>query len=343
MKKNCFLFAGLVLLLSLFIGCGQSSSQPAAAPAPAAPAASAAPGDDIMNATDWPAGPIEFFCHAAAGGDSDFNARTFARYFEQITGKPMIITNMPGGGGTIVTSHVKNLPPDGTKGLFVHTGPMVINKVSGMCDYDFRDFDVICIPAINTSYVLAASKKSGFKTMADLAAKTKATPNTVIYGAELGGWSHLQGYLLNSAIGAPMRIIDSGSGVDKVMGLLGGRIDVGAVGANSVMDYTQTGEITIIGAFNHPRNQYLDVPTFVEQGINFKENVPYVMAFAKGTDPKIVAKMDEISRRICEIPQYAEDIKKGFMQPVIRMGRDEAIKFMTDLSNTYGQYQDKLR
>jgi hypothetical protein len=53
--------------------------------------------------------------------------------------------------------------------------------------------------------------------------------------------------------------------------------------------------------------------------------------------------MDEISRRICEIPEYAEAIKKGFMQPVARMGREEAVKFMTDLSNTYSQYQDILR
>jgi tripartite-type tricarboxylate transporter receptor subunit TctC len=251
---------------------------------------------------------------------------------------------MPGGGGTIVTSHVKNLPADGTKGLFVHTGPMVINRVTGLADYDFRDFDVICIPAINTSYVLAASKKSGIKSMADLLQKAKAAPNTVIYGAEMGGYTHLQGLIFNKVSGVTLKIVDTGSASEKVVALLSGRIDVGAVAANTIMDYHEKGDLTILAQYNDPRNENLSqFPSFKEANVDFVENIPYVMAFAKGTDPAIVAKMDEISRRICEIPEYAADLKKGFWQPVTRKNTKEAIESLTKLSENYMQYSSLLK
>ena len=44
---------------------------------------------------------INVIIGASPGGDTDFNARTMAKYFEQVTGSTMVITNMPGGGATI--------------------------------------------------------------------------------------------------------------------------------------------------------------------------------------------------------------------------------------------------
>ncbi len=58
----------------------------------------------------WPNKPIQVVVPAGAGGDTDFNARTMAKYFEKITGKTMVITNMNGGGGTIAMSQVKMRP-----------------------------------------------------------------------------------------------------------------------------------------------------------------------------------------------------------------------------------------
>ena len=97
----------------------------------------------------WPNKPVEVVLHASAGGDTDFNARTFGEFFEKETKKPLVVTNMPGASGLAATESIKATPANGYKALFTHSGPMVVNYVSGISDYDFKEFDVACIPAID--------------------------------------------------------------------------------------------------------------------------------------------------------------------------------------------------
>ena len=122
MKKRQ-LFASVMagaLLLGTLTSCGNSSSSS---------------GD---NAEEWPTKAVNVVVTASAGGDTDFNARTFATYFEKVTGQPMVITNTAGGGGSVATSEVKDSKPDGTKILFCHTGQMIVNEVAGLIDQEVK-------------------------------------------------------------------------------------------------------------------------------------------------------------------------------------------------------------
>lgn len=165
----------------------------------------------------WPTKPVQVIVPAGAGGDTDFNARQMARYFEKLAGKPMVITNVNGGSGTIGMSQVENAAPDGNTILFAHTGMLIVNEVSGMINYKFdTKLDIACIPAIDKSMVLIGSKKSGLKTVQDVVTKAKAAPNTVIYGTEMGGFSHLQGLIFQKKAGIELKFVDVGSASDKV-------------------------------------------------------------------------------------------------------------------------------
>ena len=68
--------------------------------------------------TEWPTRPVQVVVIANAGGDTDFNARTMAKYFTKITGEAMVITNVAGGGGTLAAEQVKQADPDGNTILF---------------------------------------------------------------------------------------------------------------------------------------------------------------------------------------------------------------------------------
>lgn len=297
-----------------------------------------------QTATKWPTKPVQVIVPAGAGGDTDFNARTMAKYFEKITGKSMVITNMSGGGGSIATSTVKNGPTDGSVMLFGHTGQVIVNEVAGLIDYSYKDFAIVCIPAIDKGTVLVASKKSGFKNAADIIAKAKANPGTVIYGTEIGGLTHLQGLIFQKMAGIQMKIVDVGSASDKITSLLGGRVDLASITYGAVKDYATTGDLTIIAQFNNERNQYLgNIPTFKEQGVPFAMEKPYIMAFPKGTDPAIVAKMADIMKQITTMPEYAKDLEQGFKQPVSYLGTDDAIKLLDQTRTELMQYRDMLK
>ncbi len=197
-------------------------------------------------ATDWPTKPVEFVITASAGGDTDMNARLLAKYFKEVAGVPLVITNMPGSAGSIATTNVKNAAADGTKAVFCHTGHMVINKMTGIVDYNYKDFDIATIAGMNRTYVLTASKKSGINSLDDLIAKAKAEPGKVIYGTEFGGLTYTQGLKLEQMAGIKLKTVDAGTAADRVIGLLSGRIDLGVVAYSAVKDYQTTGKMTIL-------------------------------------------------------------------------------------------------
>ncbi|MFN3525629.1 MAG: tripartite tricarboxylate transporter substrate binding protein [Paracoccus sp. (in: a-proteobacteria)] len=291
--------------------------------------------------TDWPQRTVNVIIGASPGGDTDFNARTMARYFEEITGTSMVITNMPGGGATIATSAVRDADPDGYTMLFGHTGHLIVTEVSGLADYGIDDFEICCIPAIDQGAVFVASASSGLTSVADVRA---ADAGSITFGTEFGGYSHLQGLIFQQETGAEMMVVDTGSASEKIASLLGGRIDVAGIAYGAIQDYHTAGQMVVLGQPNEERNPLLgDIPTFAEQDVDFVMNNPYIIAFPKGTDDEIVAKMEDVMRQITEIPAYADDLEQGFKQPVSFLPRDEGVARLNQIRDAYMPYREALQ
>ena len=291
----------------------------------------------------WPTRPIQVVVIANPGGDTDFNARTMAKYFNQITGKTMVVTNVAGGGGTLAAEQVKGAAADGNTILFTHPGQLIVNEVAGLTEDSFETFDIACIAGVDKSTVFVASKQSGVTSMQDLVDKSKANPGSITYGTEMGSFSHIQGLMLEKLSGAKLKMVDGGTVSDRVVGMLGGRLDMGAITYGSVQDYVQGGQMVALGQPNDERNAMLgDVPTLKEQGLDITMDKPYVVAFPKGTDPAIVKKMSDIMQQITEQPAYAEDLKK-FKQPVAFYGTEEAKQILAKTREDFMQFKDELR
>ena len=291
----------------------------------------------------WPTRPVQVVVIANPGGDTDFNARMMAKYFNEITGKTMVVTNVAGGGGTLAAEQVKGAAPDGNTILFTHPGQLIVNEVAGLTEDSYEVFDVACIAGVDKSTVFVASKQSGVTSMQDLVDKSKTNPGSITYGTEMGSFSHLQGLMLEKLTGAKLKMVDGGTVADRVVGMLGGRLDMGAITYGSVQDYVQGGQMVALGQPNAERNAMLgDVPTLKEQGLDITMDKPYVVAFPKGTDPAIVKKMSDIMQQITELPAYAEDLKK-FKQPVAFYGTEEARQILAKTREDFMQFKDELR
>lgn len=296
------------------------------------------------DATKWPTRPVQVIVPANAGGDTDFNARAMAKYFSQLTGKSMVITNMAGGGGTIAVSHVQGSQPDGNTILFAHTGQLIVNEVSGLTEDSYEALDISAIAGVDKGAVFVTGKASGLNSVDDLITKAKANPGTVIYGTEMGGFSHLQGLMFEKLAGVDLKIVDSGTASEKVTALLGGRIDLGAISYGAVHDYVVKGDMSAVAQPNAERNELLgDIKTFREQGIEMVMDKPYLIAFPKGTDPAIVAKMSEIMKQISENPDYGKELANTYKQPVSYYGTAEALEVLKNTREDFMQYKDVLR
>lgn len=296
------------------------------------------------DATEWPTRPVQVVVIANAGGDTDFNARMMAKYFTKITGKPMVVTNMAGGGGTIAADAVKSAEPDGNTILFTHTGQMIVNEVAGLSEDGFDAFDVSCIAGVDKGAVFVSAKSSGIDTLDQLVTQAKAKPGTVTYGTEMGSFSHIQGLMFEKLAGVKLKMVDSGTVSEKVVALLGKRIDLGAISYGSVQDYIASGKMSALGQPNEERNALLgDVKTFKEQGVDLVLDKPYIVAFPKGTDPAIVKKMADTMKQITEQPEYAEELKKSFKQPVSYQGTEQAIATLSKTRDSFMEFKDQMR
>ena len=296
-------------------------------------------------AAEWPSKPIQVVVPAGAGGDTDFNARQMARFFEKVTGKPMVVTNVNGGGGTIAMAQVQGAAPEGNTMFFGHTGMLIVNEVSGLIDYKFdAKMDIACIPAIDKGVVFIGSKKSGFKNVQDVVTKAKAAPGTVIYGTEMGGFSHLQGLMFAKQAGVQLKFVDVGSASDKITSLLGGRIDLASISFGPVKDYATTGDMAMVAQFSKDANPLLgNIKTFTQQGLAFDMEKPYIIGFPKGTDPVIIKKMADVMQQITKDPPYAKALEEGFKQPVSFLHTKEAIAHLNTVRDDLLQYKDLLR
>ncbi|MDD1506227.1 tripartite tricarboxylate transporter substrate binding protein [Pseudomonas sp. CNPSo 3701] len=314
-------------LLSAVVGMGAIGAQ------------SAAFADDVK----WPTRPVQVVVIANPGGDTDFNARMMAKYFNEITGKSMVVTNVAGGGGTLAAEQVKGAAADGNTILFTHPGQMIVNEVAGLTEDSYETFDISCIAGVDKSTVFVASKQAGVNNMKELIDKSKASPGSITYGTEMGSFSHLQGLMLEKLAGIKLKMVDGGTVSDRVVGMLGGRLGMGAITYGSVQDYVQGGQMVALGQPNAERNPMIgDVPTLKEQGLDITMDKPYVVAFPKGTDPAIVKKMSDIMKQITEKPEYAEDLKK-FKQPVAFYGTEEAKQILAKTREDFMQFKDQLR
>ncbi|WP_322978646.1 tripartite tricarboxylate transporter substrate binding protein [Pseudomonas sp. C11] len=297
----------------------------------------------FADEVNWPTRPIQVVVIANPGGDTDFNARMMAKYFNQITGKTMVVTNVAGGGGTLAAEQVKGAAPDGNTILFTHPGQLIVNEVAGLTQDSYETFDVACIAGVDKSTVFVASKQAGVNNMQELIDKSKANPGSVTYGTEMGSFSHLQGLMLEKLAGIKLKMVDGGTVSDRVVGMLGGRLGMGAITYGSVQDYVQGGQMVALGQPNAERNPMIgDVPTLKEQGLDITMDKPYVVAFPKGTDPAIVKKMSDLMKQITEVPEYAEDLKK-FKQPVAFYATEDAKAILAKTRNDFMQFKDDLR
>ena len=66
-----------------------------------------------MAAKAWPDKTVQVIAPFRAGGDTDFNARVYAKYLRQELGVPFVIVNIDGGGGTLGSRKAKDAAPDG--------------------------------------------------------------------------------------------------------------------------------------------------------------------------------------------------------------------------------------
>ncbi|HWP51765.1 MAG TPA: tripartite tricarboxylate transporter substrate binding protein [Clostridia bacterium] len=327
MKKIIALVLSLLLTMGL-AACGNSASS------------SAASEKSSSSGSSWPSKPITLVVPWSAGGDTDFHARTLGQYLEKELGVSVTVVNTTGGGGSVASNAVKEAEPDGYTFLAFDSA-IALNQASGITDFGYEAFEPVCLIGKSCGEFMVVRSDFPCNTVQELVDYTKEHPGEVIMAANTGATSYYAATKLQEA-GAQFNIVNAGSSSERVASLIGKQIDVSVNAYGVIKQYIQTGELKVLGCLATERSDaYADISTAKEQGVDCAYDLIYNILAPKGTDPAVVAKLNEACQKVVENnSDYAAAIKDSYGELPFFMGTQQATSYLQQESNMYLAYAD---
>ncbi|OUM01587.1 Bug family tripartite tricarboxylate transporter substrate binding protein [Variovorax sp. JS1663] len=265
-------------------------------------------------AQGYPGKPVKLVVPFPPGGITDVIARSLSNHAQQAMGQPMIVDNRPGGGGVIATDLVAKAPADGHAVLLAAIGQAVVNKhLFKKLPYDPNaDLAPVSLIAQGPN-VLVVNASSPYKTVADLLAVAKKSPEAVTFGTYGNGSSpHLQAALLMQRTGASFTHIPYKGSAPAMNDLLGGQTTFMFDSLITSLQHIKAGKLRALAVTSPKRNALLpSVPTFAEAGVSdFSFMAWYGIHVPGKTPPAVVERLrkeiDEFAHSPAIARQFAD-------------------------------------
>ena len=215
----------------------------------------------------FPSKPIRIVLAYAAGGPTDFLARTLGDKVAARVGQPVLVEARPGANERVASEHVLRSPPDGHTVLLV-APPHAINPSLFQMNYDGQKDLTGLIHLINIPPMITTHPGSGLQNFRDLVNAAKAKPGELTYGTPGNATSnHLMMELLGLIAEIRMQHIPFKGDAPAITELLGGRLTVSANTVTAGIQHVKAGRLRAIGIASRERSPLLpEVPTLYEQG-----------------------------------------------------------------------------
>ena len=241
------------------------------------------------QAQEWPHKTIHVIAPFAAASTPDTVARVIADRLEKRLGKPVVVDNRPGAGGTIGTDAIAKAAPDGhTIGVSIGgplvTAPMLYRKLAYNPELEIAPITL----AVNQPSVLVTTPAMKATSVAALVAELKRKPGAYNYASiGNGSISHLAMELVAAASGTELVHIAYPGSSQAVLALLAGDASVAVLPAVSVMPQVKAGKLRALAITTARRSSlFPEIPTLAEQGLPGIEANAWVAVIAPAATPR---------------------------------------------------------
>jgi tripartite-type tricarboxylate transporter receptor subunit TctC len=267
----------------------------------------------------YPDRPIRLIVSFPAGGSSDAIARIVQPGVEKELGQPVVVENRPGAGGMIAIDMIAKAMPDGYTIGLGGAGALGTNLGLQSMPYDPRK-DVAPVTGLASSpFILAASASLQGKSLRDIVAMAKQTPQALSIGhGGNGTLMHLTAEMLNQVAGTKIDLIPY-KGMAPVMNdLLGGHVPLGIVDPPSAIAAIEAKKIITIAITSTSRfPQMPNIPTFAESGLPGFESMGWFGIVApSGTPTDVLAKLNAAFVKVLNDPAVTKQIRALGSEPM---------------------------
>jgi len=133
----------------------------------------------IARAQAYPTRPVRLIVPIAPGGGSDIAGRLMGQWLSERLGRPFVVENRPGAGGTIGTEAVVRAPADGYTLLLCRTSNATDAALYDKLNYNFiRDIAPVAT-ITRESLVLVVNPSVPANTLPEFLAYAKANPRQI--------------------------------------------------------------------------------------------------------------------------------------------------------------------
>ncbi|KUK42362.1 MAG: Putative lipoprotein [Thermovirga lienii] len=270
----------------------------------------------VASAAWKPTRPIEIVAPAGPGGGWDTLARVVKKALEEekLVDQPIIVTNMPGGGGSTCWTYLKGKKGKGEY-LAVNSSLILLNNLLGKSKLTFRDFTVLANLQAEweTIAVKSDAPYSDLKSFFE-ALKTNPDDMPIGVGPTLGNDDHIQFLMLAKKYGVDPAtvkfVVYPETAAGQIPALLGGHIKAITISLGETLEQVKAGNLKLLGVSSPERLDILpDVPTYKEQGVDLV--FPHwrgIMA-APGLSDEQVAFWDSTLKKMVESKTWKESLK----------------------------------
>ena len=264
----------------------------------------------------YPSQPIKVICSVPSGSPIDVTARLVTNDLSNRLGKPVIIENKPGGGGTIGVGEFARATPDGHTLLCGAIGDAFAAKVLA------RDPAKDLIPvatAARIAWVLVVRPGIPATSLKQLIEHAKANPGKLNWGFGQGTAPHMFGEMFKTATGIDIANIPYKSGTQAVPDMLGGRIDISFGTLSNLLPLIREGKVRAIAVTSEARSPDLpDVPTMAESEFPQLTRGDWIGFWAPaGTPQGTVNKLNREINAGLAAPEMKTSMKKLGFEPSV--------------------------
>lgn len=270
-------------------------------------------------AQSYPQRPIRMVVPVSVGAGADLAARLLGPKMGERLGQPVVVENLPAGGGHIAITAITRGAPDGYTLLMAPTSYALQPVLNKNVAYDpEKSFTPIGLVAVG-SMVLAVSETASAKSLKDFIAAAKAKPGSLTYGSPGNGTpQHLAMELLKLDGNLDLLHVPYKEAAGASKDLVGGQIHAAILTASSAAPLVKTGRVQVIGNLGEAKSPlFTNAPLLKEEGFpSLGVGVWVGLMAPTGTPADIVHKLNVEMNAIMAAPEIREAVEKMGLVPV---------------------------
>jgi tripartite-type tricarboxylate transporter receptor subunit TctC len=285
----------------------------------AAVAACALLAASAASAQTYPAKPVRVIVPFAAGGNTDFTARSIAERISPVFKQQVIVENRPGGATNIGSEAVARATPDGYTLLMGGASNAINMSLFAKLPYDtLRDFEpiILCVQGAN---VLVVHPSVPARNLKELIALAKGQPGRLNFASSgLGSSNHMAGELLKVMAGINIVHVPYKGNAPAITDILGGHVEMNFSGVPALVPHIQSGRLRAIAIGSLKRFPALpQVPTFDESGLKGYEATTWFGLMAPAKTPReIVTRWNGEVDKILKSAELRERFINDGLEPM---------------------------